>query len=366
LVGVQVVTIQDVAREAKVAVATVSRVMNNTGQVRAETRERVMAAVEQLGYRTHRNARALARGRMATVAVLVPFVTHPSAFARVQGMVEGFRARGLPVSLFDVEAPAEQGEHIAALAGDLRPEGLVIVSLHPTPDEYAALAEVGLRPVLVDTEAAGLSSICIDDEAGGRLATSHLLQLGHERVAFVGDVEDDQFGFTSSQRRHRGFVRALAEAGVSRRVEFERLDRHGRDTAQAQAFALFDLPEPPTAVFAASDTQALGVLEAAAERGLAVPGDLSVVGFDDVEAAAYAGLTTVHQPLVESGRQAARIVRAELDEPERQPERHTLPIHLVQRRTTGAPRVRRRRSDKPGRVGSTQGTASRSEKGPRP
>jgi LacI family transcriptional regulator len=121
-------------------------------------------------------------------------------------------------------------------------------------------------------------------------------------------------------------------------------------------------------VFAASDTQALGVLEAAAEVGLSVPGDLSVVGFDDVEAAAYAGLTTVHQPLVESGRQAARILRAELADPDRQPERHTLDLHLVRRRTTGAPPVRRRRSTvtsgnsaggRPSRVATAEHSAQR-------
>ncbi len=337
------VAIQDVARHAGVAVATVSRVMNNTGQVRAETRIRVLAAVEELGYRPNRNARGLARGRMATVAALVPFVTHPSAFARVQGMVEASRHHGMPVSLFDVESPEHQGEHLRALTGDLRPEGLVIVSLRPTDEECDWLRTAGLRPVLLDAEHEEFSSVCIDDEAGGVLATEHLLELGHERVGFIGDLEHDRFGFTASERRHRGYLRALATSGVVPRTDYVRTGPHGRDTARRHAHALLDLAEPPTAIFAASDTQALGVLEAARERGLRVPEDLSVVGFDDVDIATYANLTTIRQPLVESGRQAARLVEEERADPGRPAGRLILDIDLVVRGTTAPPRTRRRR-----------------------
>lgn len=362
------VTIHDVARHAGVAVATVSRVMNNTGQVRDDTRRRVLAAVEELGYRPNRNARGLARGRLATIAALVPFVTHPSASARIQGMVEVCRDHGLPVSLFDVELPEHQGEHLRALTGDLRPEGLVIYSLHLTDEERGWLHAAGLRPVLVDAELDGFSSVCIDDEAGGVLATRHLLDLGHERIAFLGDLEQDRFGFTSSQRRHRGWWHALTTAGSQPREGYESTGPHGWDTARRQTHTLLDLDEPPTAIFAASDTQALGVLEAARQRDLRIPHDLSVVGFDDIEVAAYAGLTTVRQPLVESGRQAARIAEEERADPGRPPRQHVLDIELVSRNTTAPPPPRRRH---PARAAATartglvrQGGAARSGTAP--
>jgi LacI family transcriptional regulator len=331
------VTIHDVARHAGVAVATVSRVMNSTGQVRDQTRLRVLASVDALGYRPNRTARGLARGRLATVAALVPFVTHPSAFARVQGMVEACRVHGMPVSLFDVEFPEHQGGHLRALTGDLRPEGLVIVSLHPTDEECEWLRAAGLRPVLVDTELPGFSSVCIDDEAGGAMATRHLLELGHRRVGFVGDLERDRFGFTASPRRHHGYLAALAEAGVPHREAYQRTGPHGREVARRHAHDLLKLADPPTAIFAASDTQALGVIEAARERALRVPEDLSVIGFDDVDIAGHAGLTTIRQPLVDSGRQAARIVEEELADPGRPPRRHLLEIELVSRNTTAPP-----------------------------
>ncbi len=333
----ETVTIYDVARHAGVAVTTVSRVMNNTGQVRGQTRDRVMAAVEELGYRPNRSARGLARRRVAAVAALIPFVSHSSAVHRVRGMVDGLRGSGLPLSLFDVEQPEHQHEHLRALTGDLRPEGLVVVSLHLTDEERAWLESAGLRPVLVDTEAEGLSSVVIDDEGGGELATSHLIELGHERIAFVGDLEHDRFGFTSSRRRHEGYLRALAAGGIERRPEYERTGRHGHDTARVHGLELFQLAEPPTAVFAASDTQALGVLQAARESGLRVPEDLSVVGFDDIDVAAYAGLSTVRQPLVESGREAVRLVEAERAEPSAPAQRHLMEIDLVRRETTAPP-----------------------------
>lgn len=331
------VTIRDVARHAGVAVATVSRVMNNTGPVKEATRQRVVASVDELGYRPHRAARGLARGRVATVAVLLPFVTHPSAFARVKGIVETCRGLGLPVSIYDVESPEHQGEHLAALASELRPEGLIVISLALTDEQLAMLDAAEIRPVLVDLDAERLSTITIDDVAGGELATRHLLQLGHRRIAFVGDAEPDRFGFSSSARRHRGYLNALAAAGVPRNKAYERLGPHGTDVARAHTLALLDLDEPPTAIFAASDTQAMGALEAARSRDIRVPAHLSVVGFDDLDSAAHADLTTVQQPLVDSGRHAARIVGDELADPNRPPERLVLPIELVVRGSTAPP-----------------------------
>jgi DNA-binding LacI/PurR family transcriptional regulator len=332
-------SIHEVARRAGVGVATVSRVMNNTGQVRDETRRRVLAAVEELSYRPNRTARGLARRRLATIAALVPYVTHPSAVARVQGMVEACRDLGMPVSLFDVEVPEHQREHLSGLTGDLRPEGFVVVSLHLTAQERAWLQRASLRPVLIDVEQEGFSTVVIDDEQGGALATRHLLELGHRRIGFIGDLErgQDGFGFRASPLRHRGYVRTITGAGVRRVSAYERTGPHGQEMARRHAHELLGLDRPPTAIFAASDTQAVGVLAAARERGLRVPEDLSVIGFDDVEIAASARLTTIRQPLVESGRRAIQLVEVERADPARPPQRVVLDIELVTRDTTGPP-----------------------------
>lgn len=340
------VTIRDVAARAGVGVGTVSRIVNGAEQVSPATRERVLAAIEELGFRPSRRGQAFARGRTSAVAVLVPFVTHPSATERVSGLIQGLRGTSLPVSISDVELPEHQHEHLQALSADLRPEGLVVVSLHLTDQELDGLRSGGVRPVLIDAEAPGLSCFVIDDELGGRMATEHLLELGHRRIAFVGDLEHDIFGFTSSERRHRGYLRALATAGVVAREEDQHTARHGRDTARAATLRLLALDDPPTAVFAASDTQALGVLQAARERGLQVPEDLSVVGFDDIGVAALVGLTTVRQPLVESGREAARVVVEQIRDPKRPAERREMPLELVVRGSTTQPPPRTGRKQK--------------------
>jgi LacI family transcriptional regulator len=170
------------------------------------------------------------------------------------------------------------------------------------------------------------------------LATRHLIELGHERIAFLGDRPDAGLGFVSSDRRRDGYRRALREAGIPVRRELQREGPHGRLVAHRLTRELLSLDEPPTAVFAASDTQALGVLEAAQVEGFAVPDDLSVVGFDDVEVAPYVGLTTVHQPLEESGRRGLQRLVGALDSEDTLPHEERLDLELMVRRTTAPPR----------------------------
>jgi DNA-binding LacI/PurR family transcriptional regulator len=172
----------------------------------------------------------------------------------------------------------------------------------------------------------------VDDVAGGRLATEHLLELGHERIAFLGDFEHNYHGFTSSAMRRVGYQEALLAAGLEVDPELVRRATHGREPAAALTRELLDLADPPTAVFAASDTQAMGVLEAADEIGVDVPGDLSLVGYDDIEIARYAGLTTIAQPLEESGAIGAHLLLGALDGEDASGRQ--LPVRLVVRNTT--------------------------------
>jgi len=331
-------TIVDVAERAGVAVTTVSRVMNHKGQVSEPTRDRVLAAIEELSYRPSPAARSLPRGRVHTVAVVVPFVTHPSAVARVQGIVQGFRDLDMPVSIFDVETPGHQREHFAMLSSSYRPEGAVIVSLRPAGDELEQFHQSGICPVFVDTEVDGFSSVFIDNHTGGLLATQHLIDLGHRKIAFIGDADSLGFGFDSSMKRHHGYRAALARAGLARRTQLERIGEHSREESRVFAMDLLGIPEPPTAIFASSDTQAIGVLEAARDLGIDVPGELSVIGFDGIESTGYLGLTTVRQPLIESGQAAAALLRRHIRNPLCEPTKVQLDLEVVVRTSTAPPR----------------------------
>jgi LacI family transcriptional regulator len=336
------VTIADVAAHAGVGAGTVSRVLNDSPRVRDSTRARVLAAIELLDYRPNPLARGLSRGRCQTLGVVVPFFTHASAVERLRGVAAALDGSRYDLVLFNVESPVHRDEHFATLTRRDRADGLLIMSLPPPPHSLARLADAGVPVVLLDTCGRGVPAVVTDDVEGGRLATRHLLALGHERIAFIGDDPDNPLGFTAGSSREAGYRQTMAEAGVDFPAGYVCHGPHVRAVARRLTERLLARRDRPTAVFASSDVQALGVLEAARAAGLDVPGDVSVVGFDDVEVSGYAGLTTVRQPLFESGKVAARILLAALEEghiPEAH--EHRLGLELVERSTTGPPSGRR-------------------------
>lgn len=339
-----VVTIADVAAHAGVGAGTVSRVLNNSPRVSEHTRARVLAAIEVLDYRPNPLARGLSRGRCQTLGVVVPFFTHASAVERLRGVAAALDGSRYDLVLFNVESPVHRDEHFATLTRRDRADGLLIMSLPPPADSLARLAEAGVPVVLLDTRGAGVPAVVTDDVEGGRLATRHLLALGHERIAFIGDDPDDPLGFTAGSAREAGYRETMTDAGVSIPAGYVRHGPHVRTVARRLTEQLLARRDRPTAVFASSDSQALGVLEAARAAGLDVPGDVSVVGFDDIEVSGYAGLTTVRQPLFESGRMAAQLLLdAVVDEHPPAPLVHELSLDLIERSTTAPPPGRRGR-----------------------
>ena len=326
-------TIRDVAKHAGVSVATVSRVLNDAPRVSTHTRARVQEAVADLGFERSATARSLSLGRTGAIGVVAPFFTTPSVVERLRGVVERFADRGLDLMLYDVEAPGQRAEAFRAFARRDRIDGLLVISLPLTDQEVALLQRDGLPVVLVDVPHPTLPHLAIDDVHGGELATAHLLARGHETIGFVGDASGNAFGFTSSEHRRRGFENALRQAGVEPDPDLQVLGGHGRAEAQALAEGLLGRADRPTAVFAASDMQAIGVLEACDALGLSVPGDVAVIGFDDVEVASVVGLTTVRQPLRESGTRGADLLLARLAGAEPEPPA-LAPLTVVERRTT--------------------------------
>ena len=333
-------TISDVAAHAGVGLGTVSRVLNNSPKVSEATRARVVAAMELLDYRPSPLARGLSRGRCHTVGLLVPFFTHASAVERLRGVVAALHDSPYDLVLFDVESPRHRDEHLAALTKRDRADGLLVVSLPPPARDLAKVVGAGVPVVLIDARGDGVPMVITDDVEGGRIATRHLLALGHRRIGYIGEEPDNPFGFTATVLREQGYVEALLEAGLTRDARLVRYSRHDRQAAQQVASKLLALRNRPTAIFASSDVQATGVLAAASAAGLDVPGDLSVVGFDDIEISAYAGLTTVRQPLFESGRIGAEMLLGALDgEEEHHAGVRQLPLDLVVRTTTAAPKA---------------------------
>lgn len=326
-------TIRDVARLAGVGVGTVSRVLNNHPSVREETRRRVLAAIEALNYRPNQSARRLSLRRTLTIGVIVPFITNPSVVERLRGITVGLEETEYDLVIYNVETPEGRERYFREMPFSEKVDGLIIISLMPTDDDVQRFRRAGIPVVLVDAIHPDLPYVAVNDVEGGYLATNHLVELGHRRIAFLGDTYPNPFGFTASYHRYLGYAQALAQAGLPLREEYVVTGEHSRRTAHFLAASLLERKPPPTAVFAASDTQALGVLAAAKEHGLRVPEDISVVGYDDLEIATYLDLTTVHQPLFESGETAAQILLAILREEEVEM-RQMLPVHLRLRGST--------------------------------
>jgi LacI family transcriptional regulator len=321
------VTIAEVASRAGVGVATVSRVLNGSPAVSEATRRRVHAVIDELGYEPSAAARALSTGRTRTVGVVTPFFTQPSVVERLRGVSRTISDGGYQLVLFELARP----ERLARLPVGGRIDGLLCVSVCPAESDLSRLRRAGVAVALVDSEHPQLSSVSIDDVAGGRLAVEHLLDLGHRRIAFVGGDEDNAWGMQSSARRRVGAAAALAEAGGRLIV---RRGPHTREHARVLAARMLALDDPPTAIFASSDLQAVGVMEAAEAASIDVPGELSVIGFDDVELARYVGLTTVAQPLESSGAQGAKLLIEAMGGAPRRACR--LELEVVRRSTTAA------------------------------
>jgi DNA-binding LacI/PurR family transcriptional regulator len=314
-------------------VATVSRVLNDIPIVRSEMRERVREAIADLGYRPSSTARSLSLGRTLAIGVVAPFFATPSVVERLRGVSQRAGRHGYALMLFDVETPAQRADAFRDFARPDRIDGLLVISLPVADDEVAALQRDGLPVVMVDIGHPRVPHVVIDDARGGELAAGHLLERGHRRIGFVGDVPANPFGFASSEERRRGFRRALRTAGIAPVADLEYLGRHCREEARALASAMLRRPDRPTAVFAASDTQAVGVLEAARALRLRVPEDVAVIGFDDIDVAAALGLSTVRQPLRQSGARGADLLVAEIAG-HQAPAEPLAPLRVVARRTT--------------------------------
>ncbi|MCX8067345.1 MAG: LacI family transcriptional regulator [Anaerolineae bacterium] len=337
----QTVTIRDIARMAGVSAGTVSRALNNSPLVREETRQKILQVVRALNYVPNRAAQRLATGKTLTLAVIVPFFTAPSVVERLKGVVHTLAQSRYDLIIHNIEDPEQRAGCFQTILRRDLVDGVLVISIAPKDEEVRLLSEADVPVVLIDAYHPALTGllhqITVDDVAGGRAVTEYLIGLGHTKIGFVGDPADNPFNFTSSRDRARGYREALEAAGIPYRPEYYAEGPHGRRYARESARRLLALPDRPTAIFAASDVQAVGVLEAARELGLRVPQDLSVVGYDDVEIAEIVGLTTMRQRLFESGQRGVELLLRTLADPTTKPVHEVLPTELVVRETTGPP-----------------------------
>lgn len=326
-------TIYDVATAAQVSISTVSRVLNNPDKVNDTTRNAVLEAINKLGFVPKAEARARALKDFRRIGVLTPFFTAPSFVQRLRGAASALQSTSYELIIFSVDSGSALNNYLETLPLTGNLDGLIVLSLQFN-DRYAnQLVEHGLETVLVEYPQRILSSVEIDNVAGGRLAAEYLLQKGHRNVAFAGDTTTTDFGIHPITLRLRGFRQGLQDAGLRLKEESILLVPYDVELTRQKAREFLASPKHHTAIFAATDLQAIGIMRAARDLGLRVPADVAVLGFDDLDVAEYVGLTTIRQHLDESGCVAVELLLSRLVGPARAIQHIQLPLDIVERET---------------------------------
>ena len=326
-------TIYDVAKLAGVSITTVSRFLNTPDKVNSDTRERVLAAIDALDYVPKAEARARALQQTRRIGVITPFFTAPSFIQRLRGIAETLAPENYELVIYTVDSNDHLHGYLSCLPLTGNLDGLIILSLPVDDAQVCRLIEHGLPTVLIEYPHPKLNCVVIDDVEGGIRATTYLLEKGHSRIAFLGDTDLPEYAINPVSLRLSGFRQALKKARIKLPKIFVRLAPYSQEQTRQAAKELLSLPDPPTAIFAATDFQALGVLKAARQLDIKVPEQLAVIGFDDLDMAEYADLTTISQHLDESGRLAVEILLAQIESPSRSPRHVKLPLTLIERLT---------------------------------
>ncbi len=331
-------SIHDIAALAGVSVATVSRVLNGRPDVAPATRDAVLRHVHERGYSTNRSARGLASGRTNLIGLTVPFVFGEYFTQIVAGAAEALYERDARFVLCPTLHEHDREVSLLDRIMHGTTDGAVLILPSESSAELALLRRRDYPFVVVDPPVPvgeDVPVVATANWSGARLAMEHLIALGHRRIATITGPKP----WTSSIDRLAGYHSALQAAGLPITPELVRVGDFRIESGYQAALQFLALAEPPTAIFAQNDNMAVGALRAAHERGVRVPAELSIVGFDDVEAAsvAHPALTTVGQPLQEIGRVAVTVLYRLLEGQPLDARRIELSTRLVVRDSSAAP-----------------------------
>ncbi len=324
----QPVTIYDVAARAGVSIATVSHALNRPERVAEHTRQRVLDTAESLGFVPRGRGRSVRT--LHRIAVSGPLTAHSSYLPRLLGVLE----RAVPnTDVVVVDDPSPRNEPLLDRIPARGPfDGVIVMGAEPTPRLANELNEAGVPVVLLDRSSGSFSSVVIDDEAGGTLVAEHVLGLRPELVGWVSPAPVPSALVTNGELRLRGFTRRLRAAGYAGELPWT-ICEDSFEGGKLAAAALLSGPNVPDTVFALHDVIAAGVLTGLSDAGVP-PGEIRVIGYDDLQTATQFSLTTVHQPFRESGRAALDLLRELRADPERPVTRTVLLPELVTRSST--------------------------------
>ncbi|HYK85001.1 MAG TPA: LacI family DNA-binding transcriptional regulator [Ktedonobacteraceae bacterium] len=306
--------IYDVARIANVSIGTVSRVINDIPGVKPATRQRVLAAIDELDYSPNLIARSMSSKRTGSIGVIVPFFTRPF-FSEVLRAVEVTMTQaGRELVLYNVQSNEQCNFYFRTLPKKRKVDGLLVISIFPDDATVTGFKRADLPVVLVDAYHPLLTSLVVDNVEGAYQAVKCLIEHGHRRIGFINGVIEGDFRFNRANDRLIGLHRALSEAGLLFEPELVLTAEWDRQGGRQAAMQLLTRQDRPTAIFAASDMHAIGVLEAARSLNLAVPADLSLIGYDGIELSEIMELCTIQQPMKYMGELGVQKLIAQIED----------------------------------------------------
>ncbi len=324
-------SVKDVAQLAGVSVGTVSNVLNRPDAVSDQTRDKVIAAMGELNFYRNASARQLRAGVSSTVGVIVQDVRNPFYTELIRGIEDRLELDEHTLLICSSDANPDREAKMLHLLCEQGVRGVLITPTDTTSERINSLTDLGISAVLMDANATADTSVWVDNVLGGRLALSHLLSMGHRRIAILAAKQTHQ----TTRQRCAGASQAVIDAGLAPAevLQIVHLESTDVEAGQAAIVALLAAENPPTAVFAINDLLALGVLRALRERDVQVPEEVAVVGYDDVYLAAelMVPLTSVRQPMRELGWAAADLLLAGNSHPPFVPE-------LIVRESSNHPR----------------------------
>ena len=331
------VTRNDVAALAGVAPSTVSYVINNGPRsVSMEAREQVLKAIAKLGYHPSDVARSLRTRRTQTIGLVIPDITNPYYAEMAQAVEEVSFEHGYTVILAHSSHLPERELRYSQVLRSKQVDGVIFLPVTPDLEALHVLQRAGIAVVVLERLVPGYPCIVVDEHRAGFLATRHLIEFGHRRIGYIAVAADS----TSSTARPEGYRAALLEARILPERDLLVECEYGYRAGEMAAHRFLQLPQCPTAVVAHNDLMAIGAMKAFAEAGLKIPGDISVVGFDDIAAASYAQppLTTIACPKRRMGKAAIELLMNLMQSEERATAHPTkLGVELVVRGSTGRP-----------------------------
>ncbi len=325
-------TIAQIAQIAGVSVPTVSKVLNARTDVALPTRERVERVIEEYGFVRNRAARALRRGKTGLVDLILPRLDDEYYLAILEGVAQVLREAGVRLVLTSTHYQAEEEVQWIDTVTDHSTDGILLVL--PSEEATEHLERSGLPFVLIHNQGgprSGIPSVTITSWEGGFVATTHLISLGHRRIAYIGKTVQAR----DAIERIAGYRTALHEANLPLDPQLQCAGNFTEADGYTATRALLELPEPPTAIFAGNDRQAAGVYRALHELGMTVPGDMSVIGFDNLPFTEIMNpsLTTVHAPRLELGRTAATMLLRLINREALEMTRVVLPTEFIERQS---------------------------------